>query len=269
MKTLRLLASAVTLLAIAALPANADVRHKSSFDVKYGGITVGQATFNIDYDEKGYSIDARGKTAGIVDVFAPGKGVARSNGALEPAGVVASKHYVKYEEPEKTSALEIAFAGGAVEKVDILAGKPRNKKSKRWVPIEPGQLKSVIDPASSLVIPVAAAAAGDGAAVCNRTFNLYDGDARYDIALKYKSTRQIETEGYKGAAFVCQLRYVPVSGHRRNEKNIEYMANNKDMEVWLAPISGTPLFTPIRFDVPTWVGTVIAYPTYFGEAGKP
>jgi hypothetical protein len=104
--------------------------------------------------------------------------------------------------------------------------------------------------------------------VCNRTFNLYDGDARYDVALKYKSTRQIETEGYKGTAFVCQLRYIPISGHRRNEKNVEYMADNKDMEVWLAPVSGTPLFTPIRFDVPTWVGTVVAYPTYFGQSGN-
>ena len=30
--------------------------------------------------------------------------------------------------------------------------------------------------------------------------------------------------------------------------------------------AGTALFTPIRFDVPTWVGTVVAYPTYFGAA---
>ncbi|MCU0790510.1 MAG: DUF3108 domain-containing protein [Nitratireductor sp.] len=268
MRTIRILASTAALLAVAALPAAAATRHKSSFDVKFGGLTVGQATFNIEYDETGYKVDARGKTAGIVDLFAPGKGVARSDGAIETASVVARKHFVEYEQPEKTDALEIDFANGAVEKVNIISGKPRKKKGKRWVPVEPEQLKSVIDPASSLVIPVAAASSGNGAAVCNRTFNLYDGDARYDVALKYKSTRQIETEGYKGTAYVCQLRYIPVSGHRRNEKNVDYMAGNKDMEVWLAPISGTELFTPIRFDVPTWVGTVIAYPTYFGAADK-
>jgi hypothetical protein len=248
-------------------PASAEMRHRTSFDVRFAGLTVGEATFNIDYDATSYSIKARGKTAGIVDVFSPGKGKAISQGTFDASKVVAQKHFVEYEEPDKTSALEIAFSGGGVEKVNIIAGKQRSKKGRRWIKIEPEQLKSVIDPASTLVIPVAPDAAGNGQAVCNRTFNLYDGDTRYDIALKYKSTRQIATEGFKGTAFVCQLRYIPVSGHRRKEKNIEYMAANEDMEIWLAPIAGTSLFTPIRVDVPTWVGTVVAYPTYFGASG--
>ncbi len=186
---------------------------------------------------------------------------------IEPAGVVAVKHFVEYEEPEKTSALEVAFADGDVAGVKVVAGKLRNKKSRRWVQIQPDQLKSVIDPASSLVIPVSADSVGDGRAVCDRVFKVYDGDARYDITLKYKASREIAVEGYKGSAFVCQMRYAPVAGHRSGEKNIEYMAKNEDMEVWLAPMSGTSLFTPIRFDVPTWVGTVIAYPTFFGNGG--
>ncbi len=260
------LAAAAIALAISAMPAAAGMQHKSAFDIKFAGLTVGQATFNIEYDETSYSVDARGKTAGIVDVFSPGKGKALSQGVLEPSKVVAQKHFVEYAETKKTNALEIAFTGGDVEKVNVVAGKLRNKKGRRWIKIEPEQLKAVIDPVSTLVIPVAAQSTGDGAAICNRTFNLYDGDTRYDVALKYKGSRQIATEGFKGTAFVCKLRYIPVSGHRRNEKNIEYMASNEGMEVWLAPIAGTALFTPIRFDVPTWVGTVVAYPTYFGAA---
>jgi hypothetical protein len=269
MKTLQVIACTAALAAASGLSAQAEMmHHKTKFTVRYGSITVGEATFDIDYDDKTYSVDARGKTAGIVDVFSPGKGKARSDGVIEPTKVVAQKHFVEYEEPEKTSALEVAFTGGDVAGVKVVAGKLRNKKSRRWVQIQPDQLKSVIDPASSLVIPVKPEAVGDGRAVCDRVFNVYDGDARYDIALKYKSSREIAVEGYKGNAFVCQLRYIPVAGHRSGEKNIEYMADNKDMEVWLAPMAGTSLFTPIRFDVPTWVGTVIAYPSYFGNSGN-
>jgi hypothetical protein len=268
MKNLAISALAAGLAASFGLPAQAEMmHHKSKFTVRYGSITVGEATFNIDYDATTYTVDARGNTAGIVDVFAPGKGKAKSDGVIEPTKVIAQKHFVEYEEPEKTSALEVAFTGGDVAGVKVIAGKLRTKKSKRWVQIQPDQLKAVIDPASSLVIPVKPEAVGDGRAVCDRVFNVYDGDTRYDIALTYKSSREIAVEGYKGNAFVCQLRYIPVAGHRRNEKNIEYMASNKDMEVWLAPMAGSSLFTPIRFDVPTWVGTVIAYPTYFGNGG--
>jgi hypothetical protein len=267
MKTLHLIACTAALALSPALSAHAEMtRHQSKFTVRYGAITVGEATFNIDYNDRKYSVDARGKTAGIVDVFSPGKGQAKSEGLVEPLKVVAVKHFVEYEEPEKTSALEVSFEEGNVAGVKVIAGKLRTKKGKRWVKIQPDQLKSVIDPASSLVIPVKAESTGDGRAVCDHVFNVYDGDTRYDIALSYKSSREIAVEGYKGNAFVCQLRYIPVAGHRRNEKNIEYMSNNKDMEVWLAPLPGSSLYTPIRFDVPTWVGTVIAYPTYFGEA---
>src|SRR6185436_10321534 len=121
--------------------AHADMmHHKSKFTIRYGSLTVGEATFGIDYDDKNYSVDARGKTAGIIDVFSPGKGKATSEGLIEPSKVVAVKHFVEYEEPKKTSALEISFNGGDVAGVKVIAGKLRTKKSKRWVQIQPDQL---------------------------------------------------------------------------------------------------------------------------------
>jgi hypothetical protein len=134
------------------------------------------------------------------------------------------------------------------------------------VALTPEHLKSVLDPASSIVIPVDPARAGDPRAVCDRTLPIYDGDTRFDIALAYKATKTVTTEGYKGYAYVCGLRYVPIAGHKRNQKNIEYMRKNDGMEIWLAPMEKTNLYTPIRVEVPTWVGRVVAVPTYFGPA---
>jgi hypothetical protein len=251
---------------IAATPAMAQQHHhKTVFDVRFGALSVGSATFDITFDEKSYSIRARGKTEGVVDVFAPGKGKATSEGAFDKVQVTAQRHFVEYKEKKKTETLEMAFADGAVESVKLTPEKPAKKKGRKWVPIEPDQLKNVIDPASAIVVPVEPADANDPKVVCNRTLNIYDGGTRYDIVLSYKATRKVKTDGYDGYAFVCQLRYVPVSGHKRGQKNVEYMAGNTDMEIWLAPMAALPYYTPVRIEVPTWIGTVSALPSYFGE----
>jgi len=255
------------LVSAGATPSEAEVRHhKTVFDVRFGALPVGSATFDIRFDEKSYAVDARGKTEGVVDVFAPGKGRATSEGAIDNSQVVSARHFVEFREKKKTETLEMAFADGAVESVKLTPEKPQKKRGKKWVPIEPDHLRHVMDPASAIVVPVEPGQANDPNAVCNRTFNIYDGGTRYDIALSYKATRKVKTEGYDGYAFVCRLRYVPVSGHKRGEKNVEYMAANKDMEIWLAPMAAMPFYSPVRIEVPTWIGTVSALPSYFGKA---
>jgi hypothetical protein len=39
------------------------------------------------------------------------------------------------------------------------------------------------------------------------------------------------------------------------------------MEIWLAPMQATNLFSPIRVEVPTWIGRISAVPAYFGQGG--
>ena len=253
------------LLAAAPNPAGAEMqRHKSDFDVVYGNIRVGSATFIVRFDEKNYSVEAKGKTKGIVDMVAPGKGKATSEGLIQATKVVSKKTFVEVTEKKKKATLEMAFDAGTVASVTLTPEKAPGKRGRKWVPIEPDQLKEVIDPASAIVVPVEPKQAADPTAVCNRTFNIYDGGTRYDIVLSYKATRKISTDGYDGYAFVCTLRYVPISGHKRGEKNVEYMSTNKDMEIWLAPMAKTALYSPIRIEVPTWIGTVSAVPRYFG-----
>ncbi len=44
--------------------------------------------------------------------------------------------------------------------------------------------------------------------------------------------------GYSGAVLVCTGRYNPIAGHRTGRKSTQFMADNRDMEVWLAPVEG-------------------------------
>ncbi len=254
--------------AAAPLAAETDVlqHHRTSFSVRFGALPVGQATFDVRYNAQRYEVGTSGKTVGIAELVASGKGVADSQGVIDGTHIQALRHDVVYEEKNRKATLHMEFADGAVSKVDIVDPKKKNKTGPKWIQVTPEQLKAVLDPASSIIIPVDPARASDPHAVCDRTLPVYDGDTRFDIALDYKATKTVSTDGYVGYAYVCRLRYVPIAGHKRNQKNVEYMRKNSGMEIWLAPMEKTNLYTPIRVEVPTWVGTVVAVPTYFGPA---
>lgn len=260
---------AVALLVVSAPARPAEMAHRTEFVVLFGAIPVGRATFDIrasadDY----YSLQGSGRTVGIVELFAPGKGSVASEGRIVGDHVVATRNSVAFTERRKKSKFVMELDNGAVSHVAYEPDSRKKKDGPKWVPVTEDQLRAVIDPASGLVVPVAPDRAADPHAICDRVLNIYDGDTRYDIGLKYKATKEIRTKGYEGPAHVCQLRYMPVSGHRLKQRNVEYMRRNKNMEIWLAPIADSNLFTPIRVDVPTWIGIVTALPTYFGPIGE-
>ena len=256
-------------LAMLLLPAalHAEPReHLTEFDVMYGILPIGTASFLIKVDGENYMLGAKGKTVGVAEMLAPGTGEAMSRGHITGNGVVAEHHTVLYKEKRNSREhlLELDFHEGDVEKVRLSPDDRKPKKSKKWVKITEEQLRQVIDPASSIIVAVEREKANDPRAVCERRLNVYDGDTRFDIQLHYKATKPVTTKGYRGYAFVCQLRYIPVSGHKSGQKNINYMRDNKNMEIWLAPMAKSNLYTPIRVEVPTWVGTFSAIPRFFG-----
>lgn len=244
--------------------------HNTVFNVKFGGVSVGNLTFGVSVDGKDYELTGNGRTKGLAEWFASGKADMKSDGILDGDHLIASKHHLTVTENKKKSTLNMSFANGTVQNVSLVPDKRKPKKPKKYVPITPEDLVDVVDPASTLVVPVELAKATDPNAVCGRTYRVYDGDTRYDMKLSYKNNQKVTTKGYDGFAYVCKLQYIPVSGHKRKHKNTKRMAENNNMEIWLAPISaGTQtqsIFTAIRIVVPTWLGTFSAEPEYFGPA---
>lgn len=246
--------------------------HETDFTVKFGGVTVGTVTFGVTMDGARYTFTGDGRTQGLADWFAPGKAVIRSNGNVSASRIVADSHFLSVTENEKTATLKMSFKSGDVHQVSLTPQKKKKRKPHKYVTLTEEHLKNVVDPASTMVVPVSLSDAKNPEAVCNRTFNVYDGETRFDIALNYKSNQRISTKGYDGYAYVCQLKYVPVAGHEKKHKSVKRMAANEEMEIWLAPIDGggedQSVFTAIRIVVPTWIGTFAAEPTYFGSARR-
>jgi hypothetical protein len=48
----------------------------------------------------------------------------------------------------------------------------------------------------------------------------------------------------------------PIAGYRADSKLVKYVAGRRDMELWFAPIAGTPVIAPIRVLMPTLLGTL-------------
>ncbi|MEO0327028.1 MAG: DUF3108 domain-containing protein [Pseudomonadota bacterium] len=242
-------------------------QHETHYSVTFGGLEIGKAKFNIASNGKTYSVNGKGGTSGLASWFAPTTGNVASIGAVSNNALKPQTHSVSVlERKKKPESVKLGFTNERVTDVEIVSAKKRKvRKAPAYIPVEDKHLVSVLDPASPMIIPVNADGTLNGSTVCNNKFPIFDGETRYDIELKYKSTRKIKTSGYKGYAYVCQLRYIPVAGHKKSHRNVKEMAKNKNMELWLAPMSGMSAFTPIKIVIGTKYGRFIAKPTYFGS----
>ncbi|MEJ2117181.1 MAG: DUF3108 domain-containing protein, partial [Alphaproteobacteria bacterium] len=91
--------------------------------------------------------------------------------------------------------------------------------------------------------------------VCNQRLPIFDGKARYDLRLSYKRTKRIRTRtGYKGPAYICKVKFVPIAGHRPSNKESRYAARTEGMEIWLIPVKRAELYIPYYVRIPTPMG---------------
>ena len=57
--------------------------------------------------------------------------------------------------------------------------------------------------------------------------------------------------------------FSPVAGHIPERSTIQYLAAQRDMEIWFAPLAGPRLMVPYRIQVPTPIGLGVLEATQF------
>jgi hypothetical protein len=73
-------------------------------------------------------------------------------------------------------------------------------------------------------------------------------------------------KGYQGPVVVCAIYFLPIAGHIPERSAIKYLVEQREMEVWLAPIVGTRVMVPFRISIPTPVGLAVLEATQFVSA---
>jgi hypothetical protein len=259
--TLRPFALAALTLALAA-PAGAETL-KARYGISMLGVPIGQATMSGEFGQS-YSLELYLKLTGLASMVSDSKGSAKSTGALAGGRVEAQTYATTASAKDATRTVRMAISGGAVRGVEI--SPPFEDKPGR-VPLTEAHKRGVLDPLSALVMALPSGQPAVGPAACNRTLPVFDGYTRFDVTLSYVGARNVSGAGYNGPVSVCATRYTPIAGHRADRPQTKFMAENRQMEAWLAPVGQSGAAIPYRIAVKTQIGMVVIEAKEFAVSG--
>ena len=223
----------------------------SKFKIYFLGIGVGKLNSTIAVNGNAYSMTGAAKTSGWGKVVKSATASFQVEGFINGSRVYPARARTRYRSSKKKGSLNMSFSSGnLVHHVS----NPAVKYKDGAVPVTNVHFRSVLDPISAVLFPVAASGIGNGKAICNRTVPVFDGKVRMNLVFSYKSKSYENTEGFSGEVFKCAVRYRPVAGMRSFKKNVKFMKANRDLEVSLARIGDTNVYALFGFRVRTRSG---------------
>lgn len=249
------MALAVAILAALAAPANAGGRLEARYTASVAGIPIGSGTWIIDIGDGRYLAAASGQTTGLLRLFVGGQGTTAVRGTLLGGRPIHSTYAATITTPERSSAVRMTITDGTVKESTV---EPPLDKDPERIPLTRAHEEGVLDPMTATLVR----APGHGDLLepeaCNRTLSIFDGRLRYDLRLAYKRMETVKAgKGYSGPAVVCSVTFLPVAGFIPSRTALKYIAKQKDIEIWLAPIAGTRVLVPFRAEGPTPVGKAV------------
>jgi uncharacterized protein DUF3108 len=246
---------------------HAQGRLDASYVVTLAGVPIGRGGWSIDVQNDQYSATASGATSGLLRILASGQGTSAARGTVSGGQPIPSSYASKIIRDRHVDDVRITFAGGAVK--DYVADPPAAPTSDR-VPLTEAHRRGVNDPMTASLIRVAGSGGTLVPEVCQRTIPVFDGRMRYDLQLGFKHLDRVSTDqGYQGTVVVCSVHFIPIAGYVPERSAIKYLVEQRDMELWLAPIAGTRLMAPYRASIPTPIGLGILQATQFTSVARP
>ncbi len=252
---MRLTASALLILTLAGFAPQVRAQPAQTLKVNYNlslaGLPLGKADLSSTFKGPKYEMQGSVKLTGLVKMITGGKGAGTASGAIVGTQLQPEGFAVNTKSSGEQRIVRMALDSGNVAEIEI---EPPLEPREDRVPVKAADKKGVIDPLSALIMPAVASKSLTDAANCNRTIPVFDGATRQNIVLSYSETRTVKVPGYSGPALVCNARWVPISGHRPQRSTIKFMQENKDMNVWLAPVEEARVLFPIKVAVRTMIG---------------
>ena len=265
--------AAAGILAIASLftsgPANAadaETALAANYTISVAGVTIGTVEANIRLTDTDYAAIIQGRTSGISSLVSDAKATLLASGQISKKRLLPATYDLETSEGEFETHVRMKVRAGTV--TDLLA-IPSLRGVRDRVPLDPRHKRGIVDPVTAFIVVTETSGTADDRRICQRTVNIFDGWQRFDVKLSYKATRQIDGTGeaYDGKVVVCSARYAPVAGHLLGQKTTRYMAENKRLEVWFAPIKETRLLIPYRLLIGTSFGDLVIKARRFVTSG--
>jgi Protein of unknown function (DUF3108) len=259
---------AVTAIAAAAAdPALAQGRLDARYAVTLAGVPVGKGAWVIDIAENQFTAAASGATAGLLRVFASGQGSGASRGLIVSGTPVPASFAASITSDKKTEEIRMTLGAGDVKDFAISPEVPVDPER---VPVTEAHFHGVSDPMTGSLIRVPGTGNPLTPQACSRTTPIFDGRMRYNLQFAYKRMEQVKADkGYEGPVVVCAVYFIPIAGFIPHRASVKYLASQRDMEVWLAPVANTRVLVPYRVSIPTPIGVGVMQATQFVSVSQP
>jgi hypothetical protein len=254
----------VALLAVLTLasigPAHSQAKLDADYAVTLLGIPIAHISWTVAIQHDQFSAAANGATSGLLRAFSAGSGTASANGSVGTAQPKPANFALTITNNKGSEGEKIVFSGGhAKEYLD----HPQTT-SPSWVPLTEVHRVGVVDPMTALLFHVP----GNGNLIvpeaCKRKIAVFDGHMRYDLQLAFKRLDTVRANtGYQGPVVVCSVSFSPVAGYEPGRYAVKYVAAQRGIEIWLAPVAGTRLLAPFRAYTPTPLGPGVLQATRF------
>ena len=227
---------------------------RARYSVTFAGLRIGDAVATGNLEPTNYKVDVTARLTGLAAMVAKVRMALVSSGSIRRGVVAPAAYATTAANSHETRTVRMALAGGTVKALDV---SPPFEDTEGRVPVTEALKRNILDPTSALIMAVPAGEPLVGPTACNRTLPIYDGLTRFNITLSYVGTRNVTSKGYNGPVSVCSARYVPVAGHKRDSRSTQFMADNREIEAWLAPIERAHVVVPFHVSLMTQAGTAV------------
>lgn len=266
-------------LALFAVPAGAgyekaslryDVQEARKVDLKYdvyaGGFQALNATLELDLDKKAYDMALQAETQGFIGSLFPWKASYTTSGHTNADGApVPTLHMARSSWRDDTKLTEMDYdPDGNLLKMttqqDDETTTDRNVKKTLT--------SDAVDMLTGTLMMMQNAKNTDK---CEGSFPVFDGKRRFNITLQDDGKDTLKKSRYSsfsGEALRCTVKVEPVAGFKDKDKNRGWMAVQNHTEqrhklptVWLAPLEKGGPTVPVRMEIASAYGSVVAHLT--------
>lgn len=232
-----------------------DLHHETTYRVSLAGFPIARADFRTEVKDQHFTIKGDINSAGLADLVTTIEAKADVSGTVSARKLQASRYTLYYKSGKKQHTYDVVYSGGSVTSTTTT---PEPHRPKNWIPVAPGDLRSVLDPIAGLIFPA-------GTNICAQTLPIYDGETRMDLKLSPKGSHPFSTDGFKGDTVVCAVHFTPRSGYKSSRDDYAYLEKSDDMEIWFAKADAMNVYAPVYVKVPTKYGTVTITAVKYGN----
>jgi hypothetical protein len=223
----------------------------TTYNINFSGFNIGTFRLKARLDGDEYKLAANASISVLGGILFEWKGKTTSSGHIK-RGPRPYGYTFGYRTADKGEDIDVRFSNNNVREVAVT---PPQRPSRKRVPVTRRHMRNVIDPLSAALILGNVGSYKTGHSVCRQRMPIFDGKARYDLVLSYKRMKRIRTHiGYRGPAYVCKVKFIPIAGHKPSNKDSKYAARSEGMEIWLIPIKQAKLYIPYYVHIPTPMG---------------